>query len=137
MFALTLKGGVAQSLAPDVCQTPSPTGPIPTPYVNIFQLNQVNPSQAAQKVFFDGTQALNARSETPISKGDEAGVNGGVISRKFIGPGGFNPGAGSQVVFLEGKPAIAMSQGTLHNGQSNFNATGFCPLAAQAKVMVS
>ncbi|MDR1578202.1 MAG: DUF4150 domain-containing protein [Deltaproteobacteria bacterium] len=137
MFALTLKGGLAQSQAPDVCKIPTPTGPTPTPFVNIFQLNQVQPNTASQKVLFDGSQALNVQSETPMSQGDEAGVGGGVVSNKFIGPGTISPASGSMKVFLEGKAAVAMGAMTFHNGKSCFNTTGMCPLAAQAKVQVS
>ena len=43
MFALTLKGGLCMSTPPDVCQTPTPGGPVPTPYVNIFQCSMVTP----------------------------------------------------------------------------------------------
>ncbi|MDR2140830.1 MAG: DUF4150 domain-containing protein [Deltaproteobacteria bacterium] len=138
MFALTTKGGLAQSLAPDVCKTPAPpAAPVPLPYVNMFQLNQTDPSSASQKVIIDGAQALNTQSEVPMSMGDEPGTVGGIISNQFIGPGTISPASGSLKVFIEGKQAVAMGAMTFHNGKSSFNTTGLCPLAAQAKVMVS
>ncbi|MDR2141041.1 MAG: DUF4150 domain-containing protein [Deltaproteobacteria bacterium] len=137
MFGLTVKGGMAQSLAPDVCNTPAPpAGPVPIPYVNMFQLSQTDPSTASQKVFFDGAQVVNVQSEVPLSQGDEPGTAGGIISGKFIGPGTISPASGSQKVLIEGKQAVAMGAMTFHNGKAAFNTTGICPLAAQAKVMV-
>jgi hypothetical protein len=136
MFALTLKGGLAQSLAPDVCKIPSPAGPIPTPLVNLFQLNQANPSSACQKIFIDGAMALNVQSKILMSQGDEAGTAGGVISSRFMGPGYFSPASGCPKVMFEGKLAVAMGAMTFHNGDASFNTTGQCPLAAQTKVMV-
>jgi hypothetical protein len=137
MFALTIKGGMAQSCAPDVCKVPSPTGPLPTPLVNIFQFNQANPSSASQKVFFDGAMAVTIQTKILMSQGDEAGTAGGMISNRFIGPGSISPASGSTKVFLEGKMAVPMGCMTFHNGDACFNTTGQCPMAAQAKVMVA
>ncbi|MCR5813218.1 MAG: DUF4150 domain-containing protein [Desulfovibrio sp.] len=129
MFALTRKGGVCTSTVPDVCNTPSPSGTVPVPYVNVFQCSMVLPSKACSKVFIDGSAALHVKSETTVSNGDEAGVNGGVVSGKFIGKGGFI--RGSSKVTLEGKPAVSQGAMTTHN---NGNATGLNSMAAQAKV---
>ncbi|MDR1872386.1 MAG: DUF4150 domain-containing protein [Deltaproteobacteria bacterium] len=138
MFALTIKGGLAQSLAPDVCKTPAPpAAPVPMPYVNMFQLNQADPSSASQKVFFDGAPAVNVQTEVPMSQGDEAGVAGGVISSQNMGPGTISPSSGSQKVFVEGKQAVPMGANTFHNGKASFNTTGMCPMAQQSKVMVN
>ncbi|MDR1546124.1 MAG: DUF4150 domain-containing protein [Deltaproteobacteria bacterium] len=137
MFAMTLKGGVATSLAPDVCKVPAPPAPpIPTPLVNIFQCNMADPSTACQKVFIDGSQALHFQTKVPLSNGDEAGVVGGVVSNRFIGPGSFSPAAASNRVMFEGKKALPMAGMTLHNGDASFNTNGLCPMAAQAVVMV-
>jgi hypothetical protein len=133
MFALTLKGGVCQSTPPDVCKTPAPPGPpVPMPYVNIFQCNMVNPSTACSKVFIDGAPALNIKSQSLISNGDEAGVAGGVVSGKFIGQGEFI--MGSQKVQLESKAAVSQGATTKHN---NGNTTGMCSTSGQSKVMIA
>ncbi|MDR2788814.1 MAG: DUF4150 domain-containing protein [Candidatus Accumulibacter sp.] len=132
MFALTLKGGTAMSTVPDVCQTPAPpAGPVPIPYVNIFQCNMVDPGSACQKVMIDGALALNEKSKTLISNGDEAGTAGGVSSGKFIGQGEFI--MGSQKVKFENKNAVSQGAQTKHN---NGNTIGLCSMAGQAKVMV-
>ena len=137
MFALTIKGGLASSGPPDVCLVPAPPlAPIPTPLVNMFQLNMADPSSACQKVFIDGAPPVHLQTKFPHSNGDEPGVSGGVVSGRFIGPGWFSPGAACQNVLLENKPAVAMGAQTLHNGDAAFNTTGVCPMGAQTKVMV-
>ena len=129
MFALTLKGGLCMSTPPDVCQTPTPGGPVPTPYVNIFQCSMVTPDTACSKVFIDGAPALHVKSATMLSNGDAPGVNGGTASGKFIGKGEFTQG--SQKVSLEGKAAVSQGASTKHN---QGNTTGMCCTAGQAKV---
>lgn len=122
------------SNAPDVCKTPAPPGsPVPIPYVNIFMCNMVLPNTACTKVFISGALALNVKSQTAISNGDEAGnAGGGVVSSKFIGKGEFV--SGSQKVTLEGKAAVAQGATTKHN---DGNTVGLCSVAAQAKVDVA
>ena len=132
MFALTLKGGLCTSTPPDVCQTPTPGGPVPTPYVNVFQCSLVTPNTACSKVFIDGSPALHVKSATVLSNGDEPGVNGGTASGKFIGKGEFTKG--SQKVSLEGKAAVSQGACTKHN---QGNTTGMCCTAAQTKVQIA
>ncbi len=130
MFALTVQGGMCTSSVPDVCKTPAPPGPpTPVPYVNIFQCNMVLPNTASTKVFICGAAALNVKSKTTISNGDEPGVAGGVSSGKFIGPGEFTKG--SAKVQFQGKDAVKMGASTKHN---DGNATGMSSTSAQTKV---
>ena len=132
MFALTLSGGTCMSTPPDVCKTPSPTGTVPVPYVNIFQCSMVTPNTACSKVFIDGSPALNLKSATMLSNGDEPGTAGGVSSGKFIGKGEFTKG--SQKVSLEGKAAVSQGASTKHN---QGNTTGMCCMAGQMKVQIA
>ncbi len=132
MFALTLQGGTCMSTPPDVCKTPSPSGTIPVPYVNIFQCNMVLPNTACSKVFIAGSPALHVKSQTAISNGDEAGNAGGVVSSKFIGKGEFVKG--SLKVTLEGKAAVSQGAQTKHN---DGNTMGMNSMAAQAKVQIA
>jgi hypothetical protein len=127
---------MAQSQAPDVCKVPSPAGPVPTPFVNVFQLNVANPGTVCQKVFINGAMALNIQTKFMTSNGDEAGVAGGVVSNMIVGPGSFMPACGSVKVMLSGKPAVMMGAQTFHNGDASFNTMGSCPLGAQTKVMI-
>lgn len=119
------------STAPDVCKTPSPGGPVPIPYINIFQCNMVLPDTACGKVFIDGSPALHIKSKTCVSNGDEPGVAGGVVSGKFIGPGEFIQG--SVKVKVEGKAAVSQGALTKHN---DGNTVGVCSLAGQFKVRI-
>ncbi|HJA75653.1 MAG TPA: DUF4150 domain-containing protein [Candidatus Desulfovibrio gallistercoris] len=132
MFALTLSGGTCMSTPPDVCKTPSPSGTVPVPYVNIFQCSMVTPNTACSKVFIDGSPALNLKSATMLSNGDEPGTAGGVSSGKFIGKGEFTKG--SQKVTLEGKAAVSQGASTKHN---QGNTTGMCCMAGQMKVQIA
>jgi len=133
MFALTLQGGTCMSSTPDVCKTPSPGGPVPVPYVNIFQCTMVMPNTACTKVFIAGALALHIQSQTAISNGDEPGTaGGGVVSAKFIGKGEFTKG--SSKVSLEGKAAVSQGATTKHN---DGNTVGMCSMAAQTKVQIA
>jgi hypothetical protein len=133
MFALTLKGGTCQSTAPDVCKTPAgPAGPVPSPYVNLFQCNMVDPSTACSKVLIDGAPALHVKSKSLLSNGDEPGTVGGVVSNKFIGQGEFI--MGSQKVQLESKAAVSQGATTKHN---KGNTVGMCSMSGQSKVMIT
>ena len=132
MFALTLQGGMCTSTHPDVCKTPSPSGTVPVPYVNIFQCNMVLPNTACSKVFIAGSPALHLKSQTAISNGDEAGNAGGAVSSKFIGKGEFVKG--SLKVTLEGKAAVSQGDQTKHN---DGNTMGMNNMAAQAKVQIA
>ena len=130
MFALSLDGGQCMSTPPDVCKTPAPpAGPVPTPYVNMFDAKDVTPSTASKKVFICGAGALTIKSETTRSNGDEPGVNGGVVSGKNMQKGQFT--SGSMKVVIEGKKAVMQTSATKHNAG---NTIGMCLKAGQSKV---
>jgi hypothetical protein len=137
MFALTLKPGITTSIPPDVCKMPSPAGPIPTPLVNIFQMNQANPGTLTQKVKVNGAQAYNAQTKIQMSTGDEAGSLGGVVSNMIIGPASYNPAGASKKVMFEGKPALPIGSQTFQNGDASFNTTGISAMPTQAVVIVN
>ena len=118
------------STAPDVCKTPSPTGTVPVPYVNIFQCNMITPNTASSKVFFDGAPALTVKSKTAVSNGDEAGnAGGGVVSGKFVGKGEFISNV--QKVKIENSPGVALGAQTKHN---DGNCVGLNSSPSQTKV---
>ena len=136
MLALTLQGGVAANAAPDVCKVPSGAGPIPTPFPNIVQLTMANPSTVCKKVLICNFPALTVKTKFLISSGDEAGVLGGVVSSKFIGPAEFFP-LGSSKVNFEGSKAVVLTAQPKHNGSANFNTPGQVVSAGQTKVIVA
>lgn len=72
---------------PDVCQTPSPVGPIPIPYPNIAMSSDT--ADGTSDVECDGNPICTASSSFSMSTGDEAGCIGGVVSGKFKGKAEF------------------------------------------------
>ncbi len=71
------------TIAPDVCKTPSPAGPVPIPYPNIAQSSDTG--DGASTVKADGNPLLTKSSNYKMSTGDEAGSAQGVVSNKIKG----------------------------------------------------
>lgn len=129
MFAVTKQAGQCFAM-PDVCKTPAPPAPpVPIPYPNIAMPMMGNP--ATTKVLIAGMPALTKSSKITISSGDEAGVAGGVVSGKIMGPAEFI--MGSMKVKLEGNPAVRLGDPTKQN---DGNAVGAVLAPSQAKVMI-
>lgn len=106
---------------PDVCDTPSPGGPVPVPYVNVAMDSDL--ADGTQKVKVDGTPAALAGSNLRMSTGDEAGsAGGGLISRKIKGKCTF--GLYSFDVKMEGQGVVRFLDITQHNGNT-FNTALF------------
>jgi len=63
---------------PDVCNTPSPVGPIPIPYPNIALASDTSGGPSTVKC--DGEMPMVKGATYSKSSGDEAGVVGGVAS---------------------------------------------------------
>lgn len=70
--------GISMAMAPDVCKTPSPGGPIPVPYPNIAKSSSL--AKGTKTVKTDGKIAAVKGSKYARSNGDEAGTAGGVVS---------------------------------------------------------
>ncbi len=129
MFAVTKQNGQCMAM-PDLCKTPMPPGPpVPIPYPNIAMPMMGNP--ATMKVLICGMPALTKASKMPMSNGDQAGVAGGVVSGKMMGPTEFI--LGSMVVKLEGNPAVKLGDPTKQN---DGNAVGSVLVPSQAVVMI-
>lgn len=128
MFAVTLGGG--QCLSPaDVCQVPTPAGPVPTPFPNIALPPTADP--AAEKILISGMPALNLSSEMNPTNGDQAGAAGGVVSGVIMGPAKFT--MGSMTVMFQGQPAVRLSGPTTQNQN---NCVGTCIAPSQSVVMI-
>jgi hypothetical protein len=82
MFPVSTKDAGQAMCMPDVCKTPSPAGPVPIPYPNIAMMKSA--SKPAEKVLVCGAPPLTKTSEVPNTSGDNAGVNGGMVSNKFM-----------------------------------------------------
>ena len=73
---------------PDVCKTPSPSGPIPIPYPNIARSSDT--AKGTKKVSVQGNPVCVKDSNFSTSTGDEAGTaGGGVASNKTKGKAEF------------------------------------------------
>lgn len=77
-------GHTQTAAAPDVCQTPSPGGPVPVPYGNVARDRDLADGSASVEV--DGHPVALKGSYLSTSTGDEAGTaGGGLVSSKIQG----------------------------------------------------
>jgi hypothetical protein len=119
---------------PDVCNTPSPVGPVPIPYVNVAQMMMA--VQTSTKVFVMNMPAVHLGSKIPISSGNEAGnAPGGVVSGVFISETSFSKG--SINVLVEGKPWVHLTSMTRQNGVSCNMPCGQVVAPSQSVVLVA
>lgn len=131
MFANTQMGGMSNGF-PDVCLTPAPPSPspIPIPYPNIAVGATAVPAQF--KTLVMAMPMHNLATQIPLSNGDNAGVAGGVMSMRFMGPMRWMVGVTN--VFVGGPPATKMLNPTGHNG-TVLNVPGTSLVPSQVKVM--
>jgi hypothetical protein len=100
---------------PDVCKTPTPTGPIPIPYPNIAKSSDT--AKGTKKVKCDGNPVCTKDSNFSTSTGDEAGsAGGGVLSGKIKGQAEFV--SFSFDVKFEGKAVARAFDLLLHNNKN-------------------
>ncbi|WP_323117717.1 DUF4150 domain-containing protein [Burkholderia alba] len=127
MFIVTAASGLCMCPV-DVCETPTPAGPVPIPYPN----TGMPPMGASitMKVLVCGAPALTKKSTIPMTNGDQPGSVGGVMSRKIMGKVEFT--AGSTKVKFEGSPVVRLTTPTKQN---DGNAAGVVLQPSQQKVM--
>jgi hypothetical protein len=128
MFANTQLGGLDTGL-PDVCNTPTPAGPVPVPYPNMAAGPMAVP--AAYTVLIGCAPAHNLASTVPLTNGDNAGVNMGVASGVVMGPGRHLTGAFT--CLIGGMPASRMTSVSLQN---NTNCPGARMMPSQVTVLI-
>jgi hypothetical protein len=132
MFANTnigMLGFVLNFGFPDVCNVPTPAGPIPTPFPNFAMSVTHIPSQ--YNVIICGGFAENLVTEGTISNGDQAGLALGVISGEIMGPDRYL--MGSFTVCIGGVFAMHLTSPTLANG---FNTAGLSITPSQLCVLI-
>src|SRR5262245_8386688 len=112
-------GKTQLAVAPDVCKTPSPGGPVPIPYPNMSP--DSNLTKGVASVTINGNPIANTDSQLSRSSGDEAGTAGGVVSSKNMGAFGWP--AGSIDVVADGKGVVRLLDSILTNGNA-YNDTG-------------
>lgn len=133
MFLTTKAGGLTQAF-PNVCNVPSPSGSVPTPFPSIGQCASADASTCTKKVTVENKPVLTLGSEIPMTQGDEAGTLGGVVS----GTRGdvCKRSLGSALVEIEGDAAVSDTMPITSNG-SNANApVGVQVAPSQAKVLL-
>jgi hypothetical protein len=128
MFANSQGGGTGIGF-PDVCLTPTPAGPVPTPYPNTATGSMGVP--AAYNVLFSCTPAHNMSTTIPMTNGDNAGVNTGVASGTVMGPSRHQTAAFT--VLVGGMPATRLTSVALHNST---NCPGARLVPSQTKVLL-
>ena len=132
MFANCQLGGMNLGF-PDVCNTPSPVGPIPIPYPNMAMGMTANPATACKEIYLSCMPAHNLMTMGTISQGDNAGVGMGVASGMVMGP--CRHMMGSFRVIYEGAPVTKMTSLTGQNGIS-MNAPGLTLVPSQFRVII-
>ncbi len=129
--ASTKAGGMAFGI-PDVCNTPSPTGPIPLPYPNIGQLNTAD--EVVDKVLIGNKEIVVEGSKMTSSSGDELGISGGVTSGTSRDEVTFK--VYSFFVSADGKKVVFCPTVTAHNGSNPNVPVGLQVTSSQDKVKV-
>ncbi len=116
---------------PDVCNTPTPAGPVPIPYPNIALTSTSVPTVLNQ--FIQAMPIHNLMTTAYISNGDNTGVIGGVVSAMVMGPERHI--IGSFKVFASAMPSVKMLSPTQQNGATG-NIIGLTISPSQIKVLV-
>ncbi len=114
---------------PDVCNTPTPAGPVPTPYPNLATGPMGIP--AVYKVLFMCTPAHNMSTSVPMTNGDNAGVAMGLASGTVMGPSRHLTAAFT--VLVGGMPATRLTSVALQNST---NCPGARLVPSQVKVLL-
>ena len=135
IFPAATKGGGQCFGMPDVCLTPMPppSPPAPVAYPNFGMMNEA--IKTSTKVMFVGKEVVTVKSEIPRSTGDEAGVNGGVVSGCNMAKVTFKKG--SSKVKVEGQQCVHLTSPTAHNGMNANMPCGLVVAPSQVKVIIA
>lgn len=128
----TLAGGQCFGF-PDVCKTPAGPVTVPIPYPNLGMCPTA--VQSTTKVLVSNMPALTQGSKLPMSQGDEAGSEGGVISGMIMGEIAFR--SASSKVSFQGQKVIVVTAMTAQNGASANVPVGALVSPSQAKVFAA
>jgi hypothetical protein len=131
MPAATLENGQCFGF-PDVCKTQAGPVVVPIPYPNMG----LCPTgvESTTKVLVSNMPALTQGSKLPMSQGDEAGAEGGVVSGMIMGEIDFLT-ASSKVSF-QGQKVVMLTGMTSHNGSNANLPAGAIISPSQVKVLV-
>jgi hypothetical protein len=126
----TMAGGMCFAF-PDVCKTQVGPVVVPLPYPNIGQLP--TGVQTSTKVLIANMPAFTQGSKLPMSNGDEAGAEGGVVSGMIVGEVAFR--TASSKVSIQGQKAVVLTAMTAHNGSNANMPAGALVAPSQMKVL--
>ena len=118
---------------PDVCNTPTPSGPVPIPYPNTAMLEMASPETLCETVLICGFMGATVQTQVTASSGDEEGTLGGVTSGTVMGSCQFKQG--SQSVTLAGQAATYLGSMIGHNNASNPNSPPGSVISASQSVV--
>ena len=85
MFPASTKGGGVEFSFPDVCKTPTPSGPIAVPYPNGTYEVKNKAANSSPKNTTSSKVTSTSGSKVAMSMGDEAGTMKGVVSSITMG----------------------------------------------------
>ena len=128
MLAKTQAGGMCFAF-PDVCLTPTPAGPVPIPYPNI----SLHPTAIGfvPNVLITCAPGHNMATTTPLTNGDNLGVNMGVASGTVMAPS--RNVTAAFTVLVGGIPATRMTSVGIQNST---NCPGIRLSPSQVKVLL-
>lgn len=131
MFMLTQGPGMNLGF-PDVCNTPTPAGPVPVPYPNTSASTCSVP--AAYTITVDAMPVLNQLSKGTISAGDQPGTLLGVTDGVIMGQTNYNIGCAT--IFVGGAPAQRLTSVTGQNAAGMLqNCPGMTVAPSQVTVL--
>src|SRR5690606_36857240 len=111
---VTQKSNGTLITGPDVCKTPTPGGPVPIPYPNIYKSSDL--AKGSKSVKINGASVCLSSSEFSTSVGDDAGVLKGIVSNKHKDKA--LPITGSSDIQIEGKSVVRSTVPFLGNGRN-------------------
>lgn len=116
---------------PDVCNVPTPAGPIPTPMPNIAMSPTHIPSVI--NILIGPGLAENLLTTGTVSNGDQAGAAMGIASGMIVGPD--RSFLGSFKCFVGAVPSTRLTSLSGQNGMSP-NAPGIALTPGQVSVLL-
>ena len=135
MFPLATKAGGQAFAFPDVCQVPTPGGPVATPFPNIGMCNQANGGTCSKKGKILNQPVITKASEITRTMGDEAGTLKGVSSGTNMDKATFKVGVTK--VKVEGNDIVNLLKTTAQNGASANAPAGNVIAPSQTTVLVA
>ncbi|GAB2896045.1 DUF4150 domain-containing protein [Paralcaligenes sp. KSB-10] len=116
MFMLTTGGAMTSATVPDICKTQVGPAVVPIPYPNLATTLEANPGAIVENVLVVAMPALNVGSSILMSNGDQAGIEGGVVSSEIMGEVMFTTSSVS--VMVGGMPAVRLTDMTTQNSEN-------------------